>query len=379
MKIGRLIVLITFIAIVQSVYSQEIADSIWHDNAYRHYILYIPPAYAAEANLPLVFNLHGRGSNSFEQKFYSKMNEVADTSGFMVCYPQSTSFNNVNIWNSGFDTTAVDDVGFIDALIDEFVADYDIDLNRVYSCGMSNGGYQSYYLACEIPNRFAAIASVTGTMFPPVYDSCDPGKAMPVLQIHGTNDGVVLYNGSSSAQAIEEVIAFWVANNLCNATGDTIAIPDIDITDNSTAQLISYTNCENNSAVQFYKIFNGEHTWPGAAIDLLGVTNYDINGSEVIWNFFKQHSLEGQILNTSLSGLADINISPNPANEFININGLENSTQVKILSLGGNLIKEITNVTAHTKIDISYLPAGMYFVNVLNERKPEVHKIILTN
>jgi len=86
-------------------------------------------------------------------------------------------------------------------------------------------------------------------MFPAVYESCEPGKAIPVLQIHGTNDDTVLYNGSATAQAIEEVIEFWVANNLCTAQSDTFEIADIDATDNSTAQLISYTNCEDNSAV----------------------------------------------------------------------------------------------------------------------------------
>jgi len=134
MKIHKLIILIISIVTIQSAYSQQSADSLLHDNIYRHYRMYVPPAYANQTNLPLVFNLHGRGSNNIEQQFYSKMNEVADTSGFIICYPQSTKFNNVNVWNSGFDPDATDDVGFIDALIDELLDKYNIDLNRVYTC-----------------------------------------------------------------------------------------------------------------------------------------------------------------------------------------------------------------------------------------------------
>lgn len=374
MKILQLIIVIVFASLVQSTYSQHFVDSILHDNVYRHYRGYIPEAYANQTNLPLVFNLHGRGSNAIEQQFYSKMNEVADTSGFIVCYPDGIN----NVWNSGFDPDSTDDVGFIDVLIDEFLDKYNIDLNRVYSCGMSNGGYHSYYLACEMPNRFAAIASVTGTMFPPVFESCEPGRAMPVLQIHGTNDNTVLYNGSATAQAIEEVIAFWVTNNLCTSKGDTVEIPDIDTTDKSTAQLISYSNCEDDSSVQFYKIFNGAHTWPGAATDFLGVTNYDFSGSEVIWNFFKQHSLESQILNTSSNSLVDVGIGPNPAKNFISIKGLKNATHIKISGINGNLVKQIYDELAHTKIDITDLPAGMYFVNVLAGQKSIIHKIIVS-
>jgi len=373
MKIYKLITPILFLFFLQNAFGQQIVDSLMHNGLSRNYRLYIPAAYANQTNLPLVFNLHGLTSNALAQQFYSKMNEVADTAGFIVCYPNGID----NSWNSGFNPNGVDDVGFINALIDELSTQYNIDLNRVYTCGMSNGGYQSYFLACELPNRFAAIASVTGTMFPSVFSSCNPQRSIPVLQFHGTNDSTVLYNGSATATAIEDVIKFWVDNNLCTAEGDTVNIPNIDTTDQSTAQLISYTNCVDNSAVQFYKILDGAHTWPGAATDFLGITNYDINASELIWNFFKQYDLESQILDAPTIDFIDINIQPNPANKFIYLDGIANTSTIKIINLDGRLVKTIENITSTNSIDISDLKAGLYLVNVFNNGKTNLGKLIV--
>lgn len=377
MKINKLVLSFVLIFITQNIYGQFYADSLLHDNIYRHYRLYIPPTYADTVGLPLVFNIHGRGSTGAEQQFYSQMNNVADTTGFVVCYPNATSTGGVTLWNSGFDPNAVDDLGFINLLIDELLGKFSIDSSRIYSCGMSNGGYHSYFLACELPDRFAAIASVTGTMFPAVYNSCEPNRAMPVLQIHGTNDGTVLYNGDASGTAIEQVVKFWVENNFCASEGDTINIPDVNTADNSTAQLISYTNCDDNSEVQFYKILNGSHTWPGGAIDLYGVTNRDFNASEVIWNFFKQYSLEDQILDVVDDNLFDVKVSPNPANNVIYVNGLTKASSVKIISIKGALIKDIKNVTQNTKVDVSNLSAGLYLVNIIDSRTNKLHKLVI--
>jgi len=365
MNLKKLVLSIAMITMFLSVFGQKYIDSIFHNDIYRYYRLYIPPDFASESDLPLVLNLHGLTSNAAQQELYSQMNEVADTSGFIVCYPDGVG----NSWNSGFLPGGTDDIGFVDELIDELSNKYSIDLNRVYSCGMSNGGYHSYYLACELPNRFAAIASVTGSMIPTVYNNCNPGRSMPVLQIHGTGDSVVEYNGSATASPIEDVIAFWVANNLCTADGDTIAIADVDTTDSTTAQLIKYSDCYDKSAVHFYKIFNGGHNWPGTLINVQGFNNKDFHGSEVVWNFFKQYSLEDQILDVEVNDFVDIKIQPNPANDFVRLDGITNVTSIKIISVNGSLIKQIENVNSNSRIDISTLKAGLYLVNIINNDK----------
>ena len=79
-----------------------------------------------------------------------------------------------------------DDVGFTEALIAALAAEYNIDLKRVYATGHSNGGYLSFQLACQLNNKIAAIASVSGSMTPETFDNCNPERPTPILQIHGT-------------------------------------------------------------------------------------------------------------------------------------------------------------------------------------------------
>ncbi|RMF00022.1 MAG: hypothetical protein D6772_06880, partial [Bacteroidetes bacterium] len=164
--------LIAALGVPDAAYSQErIIGRITHDGLEREYRLYVPAAYDGQSPWPLVFNFHGFTSNAAQQEIYSNMNTVADTAHFLVCYPEGIG----NAWNVGwsFGSTA-DDVGFVDALIDSLSLAYELDAGRIYACGMSNGGFMSYRLACERSNRFAAIASVTGSMTRN-YD-CEPTR-----------------------------------------------------------------------------------------------------------------------------------------------------------------------------------------------------------
>lgn len=254
----------------------------------RSYRLYVPASYQAGTPSALVFNLHGYTSNAQQQEFYSGMNAVADTAGFILVYPDGVNSS----WNSGFGSSysgGVNDVGFISALIDSLSAAYSIDSLRIYSCGMSNGGFMSFRLACDLQHRIAAIASVTGTMSPMQLDSCKGLRAVPVLQIHGTNDPTVPYGGSGISASVDATLNYWRSINQCNATIVHDTFPDLVTTDLSTVSS-QMQDCILNTEVVHFKIENGGHTWPGAlAIPGLGVTNQDINGSNEIWKFFLRH------------------------------------------------------------------------------------------
>ena len=169
---------------------QTMVYSMQHGGVTRSYRLYVPPSYTGTVPVPLVFNLHGYTSNATQQEFYSGMNAVADTAGFIVCYPDGIN----NAWNSGFTPpyhSGVDDVGFISALIDLLGTAYNVNLARVYACGMSNGGYMSFRLACDLDERIAAVASVTGSMSTLQASNCTAARAVPVCQIHGDDDQTV--------------------------------------------------------------------------------------------------------------------------------------------------------------------------------------------
>ena len=332
-----------------------IVDSILSNGIYRQYRLYKPNVYTGTSPRPLVLNLHGYTSNATQQQLYSNFMAVADTANILVVHPEGTFNNGNQFWNAGFGP-GVDDVQFMKDLIDSLSMAYNVNPNRVYSCGMSNGGIMSYYLACNLPNRFAAIASVTGSMLH-TWFNCSPGRTMPVMEIHGTGDGVVNYNGDTVFTSIDSVVNKWVANNVCNPAPVTYSLPDINNTDNSTAINYKYLNGMGGSSVEHYKVINGSHSWPGA-YPVFPNTNEDFSATVEIWRFFNKYTL-----NMFVTGLKNeekensLNIFPNPVNDRLNFS---EGGDVKISSLDGRMLKNAYGVKS---IDLSDLPKGMYLVN----------------
>ncbi len=345
--------------------AQTITGTIQHEGIQRDYRLHLPPNFDTSEELPLVFNLHGYTSNATEQEFYSEMNAVADTARFIVCYPNGLN----NAWNVGFLGTA-DDLGFLNALIDVFHADYDINLTRVYSCGMSNGGFMSYLLACELNDRIAAVASVTGSMTTGMLDNCQPERPVPALEIHGTADPVVAYNGSAFNLGVEDVFDFWVGENACPGSPDTTAYPDIATNDQSTAQRITFADCEENSEVILIKVQDGGHTWPGAPINV-GVTCQDLEASVEIWNFFNRFSLAIPLKESESLQTGHLLASPNPFFGELNlrqipvapteVGGTATLQRIAILDATGREVWQIMHPSPELSIEIDWQP-GVYFL-----------------
>ncbi len=278
-------------------------DDIMVDGLMREYILHVPDSYDPSTPTPLVFNFHGLGSDGAQEQAYASMNAVADEEGFIVVYPYGMMANFggcQRFWNAGIleyqdvlDCN-VDDAAFTVAMIDYLATEYNIDQSRVYSCGMSMGGFMSYYLACVLEDRIAAIASVTGVMNDSVAFHCQSSRSVPVLQMHGTADATVPYNGAPNNPLnppVEEVVQFWADKNCCTNEPIVEEMPDLDPDDGCTATRFTYTDCDSNNEVILYRINGGGHTWPGALFNI-SITNYDINGSQVIWDFFEQYTLE---------------------------------------------------------------------------------------
>jgi polyhydroxybutyrate depolymerase len=158
---------ISFAFIAQS--QTLVVDSIFTGGIYRNYRLYIPAIYTGASARPLIINMHGYTSNAIQQQLYSNFGPIADTANFLMVYPNGTSSGGSQFWNAGISPLGVNDISFLSNLIDSLKAQYNIDLNRVYSTGMSNGGFMSHTLACELSNRITAIASVTGSIFVSQY------------------------------------------------------------------------------------------------------------------------------------------------------------------------------------------------------------------
>jgi polyhydroxybutyrate depolymerase len=280
--------LTAFCLVLFSSYSiGQINGTIQHNGITRDYIVYLPTTFNSSQSLPLVFVLHGFTQTASAIMSVTGFNDLAETNNFIAVYPNGVG----NAWNTntGFPGgSTADDVGFIGALIDEFVLLYNIDTTRVYSCGFSAGGYMSHRLACESPRCFAAIASVSGTMSNNAYNDCNPVSGTPVLQIHGTSDNIVSYNGGFGGKSVSDVINKWVSVNGCPASPIVTALPDLNTTDNSTVERFEYTPCSSSKPVELLKVTGGGHQWPGttSALGGLGNINMDIVASQEIWDFF---------------------------------------------------------------------------------------------
>jgi len=275
------------------VISGTFTKMIQHDGTDREYIIYIPESYDPNTKTPLLFNFHGFTSNAAEQMAYGDFRSIADTAGFLIVHPEGLRFNGQTHWNVGGWTVGsqVDDVGFTESLITEISNDYNVDESRIYATGMSNGGYMSFLLACQLSDRIAAIASVTGSMTPETFESCDPQHPMPILQVHGTSDPVVPYNGTVWSRSINDVMSYWATYNSCAQDATSMEISDINQSDGSTVESNTYPDCQNGVTTIHYKVEGGGHTWPGSNFDN-GSTNYDVDASSLIWAFLSNYSMD---------------------------------------------------------------------------------------
>jgi polyhydroxybutyrate depolymerase len=343
-----------------------IIDSIFSGGQFRTYRLYIPASYNGVTPRPLVINLHGYTSNAQQQQLLSNFMPIADTANFLMVLPNGTYSNGQRFWNAGISPTLVNDINFLSTLIDSIDLTYNINLNRVYSTGMSNGGFMSYTLACELSSRIAAIASVSGSIFTPQYGvNCNPTHPVPVMQIHGTADATVPFSGAINMVPIDSVINYWVTANSCNSTPTFSAIPNVNIADGCTAVRYLYSGGNSASSVELYKITGGGHTWPGFPFGGVG-TNMDFNASVEIWRFFNKYTLSSL---TSISENEQLNKSvrvyPNPTNSILHFDfntGYQNPTSIEIVDLLGKVV--FSEPTIVDYISIENLNPGLYFISI---------------
>lgn len=256
----------------------KIEASINVNGTTRDYIIHIPENYSGDNAFPLLFAFHGLGGNMNSSYNNSKFYLLAESENFIVVHPNGISSQ----WNA---VTVNDniDINFIEQLIFKLENEYNINSNQIYSCGMSNGGYFSFLLACELSDKIAGIGSIAGLMFENVLNNCQPTRPLPIIQIHGTDDALVNYSN------VNEVLTFWINHNNTNTIPTETDIPNTDTTDGSYVKRFIYKNGNSNVEVHHLKIIGGAHQWPGYE------GNMDINASEEIWNFLKLYNLNGKI------------------------------------------------------------------------------------
>lgn len=258
-------------------------ETISHDNLQREYLLYIPESYTGSESVPLVFSLHGAGGTKESQYALSAFNVLADSENFILVTPEATAaLGPLTFWNQQNNPNGADDVGFINALIDEIARRYTIDLDRVYLAGSSNGAFMALQITCELSDKIAATAAIKGYMTPDQINSCNPTTPTAIIQMHGTDDPLVPYAG------VEATLQFWNAFNQTDDSPISSTRPDIDPSNGNTTNSFLYINGTNAIQVEHLVVVNGVHDWFGEP-----GTNYDINASAEAWAFFNRFDLNG--------------------------------------------------------------------------------------
>lgn len=376
----RLFTILTILFAAQTVLSQTVIRNMMHGGIQREYRLYVPAVYDGSESVPLILNLHGYGSNAFEQEVYGDFRSIADTANFILVQPEGTlDAGGTAFWNAfGAPTETVDDIGFLSALIDTIASEHNINMNRVYSTGMSNGGFMSYTLACQLSYRIAAIASVTGTMVTPNLNACNAQHPTPVMQIHGTMDPTVPYLGTPQGfVAVEDLVDYWVGFNNCNTTATETAVPDVDMTDGCTADHFVYSGGDEGSSVELYRINGGGHTWPGSnPFFAIGVTNQDFSASVEIWRFFSQYSLDNLVGLEENQAEKTFNVYPNPNNgeATVRFSSAINRT-IQVQNSIGQIVYRFNSTNQLVALNLP--ESGVYILTVISEEGIFAEKLIV--
>jgi len=283
--------------------SEQKTINITFDGVARNFIVYLPSGYNNSGKMPLIFAIHGGSGTPEGMINIANFKPIADRDKVVLVYPEGVQKN----WNDGRPTVpnqlGINDVGFFNQMCDYMINNYSVDGKKIYATGISNGGFMSTRLGCELSNRIAAIAVDAATMeSTTIAPNCNPGRPVPALYIHGTTDPLVPFlggqmtaGGTAGGTILShfQVIEKWVALNGCNTTPTITDLPDIS-NDGTTIKQRVYPGGTNGSEVVSYVVLNGGHTWPQGYQYLneaiIGKTSQDMNACEVIWTFFKRFS-----------------------------------------------------------------------------------------
>ncbi len=249
---------------------------------------------------PVVLDLHGYLEPAWIQQNESGLGAFGDDHGFVTITPEIDE-SGLPRWDYGPGSA---DVAYLSALITRVESTQCVDERRIYVTGLSMGAFTTSSIACELADRVAAVAPVSGVRD---YAWCRPSRPVPVVTFHGTGDPILAYNGGEGPVGqllpksglpdagdtpVPDRVAAWAKRNGCGAQAVSRHI--------STDVTLSSYPCPAGADVEFYSIVGGGHTWPGSASALfptafVGATTHTISADRIMWDFFRAHPLEGRV------------------------------------------------------------------------------------
>ncbi|MAT40283.1 MAG: hypothetical protein CL946_11845 [Ectothiorhodospiraceae bacterium] len=369
-------------------------DSLKHQGFQRKYVVHVPPGYTGASLVPVVLFLHGGSGNMHSAQNFTMLNPVANANGFLAVYPEGIgpTTGGGYTWADGRGTSAdklgIDDIAFIEKLLDVLESEYKIDSERIYLSGFSNGGFLASRIACENNERFAAIALAGSTLDVVQFHTCSPTRPIPILVLTGNIDPLVPYEGGAMNGNVPDIVSsmqivkYYIMNNNCSNVADSADLPDIDPSENSTVTVLTYTDCECEATVVHYRINGGGHTWPGVEIPnyelIAGETNEDIQASEELWDFFSAHTLC-----TKVSSIEDLRypgsvyLYPNPGNSSVLILSREPILRVRMFNLAGELVLDDSISGTSYTVDLRGISPGIYITNIVTSSKKMLHRKVV--
>lgn len=277
----------------------------------REYLLAIPEGAATAGSLPVVLGFHGGGGNPMQFAAQSQLHTRATDRGFVVAYPAGYGtvgeLGLVANWNSSDHCCGpafelqVDDTAFVRAVLADIGSLIQVDANRVFAVGQSNGGMLSYRLACELSEQISAIAVSAGSMN---LEGCRPERPVSVLVFHGTEDPIHPYAGGTgvlprfqmSFDGALRTVARWVSFNECGPIPDTRREGSVVIT--------AYQGGREGSEVVLHSVIGMGHQWPGRTVEfsadeieqydlrtdaLRGPGDESVDATGIVLDFFQTH------------------------------------------------------------------------------------------
>lgn len=246
----------------------------------REYAIHLPAAYDPGRPWPLMLVFHGGGGNRHIAEDVGLL-AAGERGGYVVVSP----FGVAGSWAlacggcTAADAANVDDVGFVATLVEHLSEHVNIDRERIYGVGVSDGGSFLNRLACSYP--ITASAVVIGTMFlPPAL--CAPPRDVSVVGFHGSGDDIIHISAGWGPMEM------WAALNGCDPVAEVTPLPDLEPADRTTVSRYDFPGCDGGTEVVFYAIDGGGHNYPGTGGGR-GLPNFDIDATEEIMKFFERH------------------------------------------------------------------------------------------